>query len=225
MRKAPDMTLPAPERRAGDPARHPTTALPLALSLALASCAVGSPPPAPLRYDFGAAPPPAEATGAPAATGVKAVAPELALEIQPGPALDGTAMSYRLAYADPRQLRAYRDARWIAPPAELLQQRLRAALARDVTLLPAGEAAPRTLNLEVQDMVQVFDQPGHSVGVLRLRATLLQRNEAGVSILGQREGQWQAEAPTADAAGGALALQTASDAAARDLAQWVSGSR
>ena len=186
----------------------------LLLAGTLAGCAVWNPPPAPQRFDLGAVPAPADPLHVPAG-------PVLALDVQAGPALDGTAMSYRLTYADPLQLRAYRDARWTAPVVELLEQRLRAALASACTLLPAGEVAPRTLHLEVQEMSQAFDRPGHSVGLLRLRATLLQRADGPTMVLAQREGQWQAEAPTADAPGGAHALQLATDAAARDLAQWL----
>lgn len=130
-------------------------------------------------------------------------------------------MAYRLAYADPRQLRTYRDARWAAPPRELLEARLRSTLASACTLLPSGEAGTRTLHIEVLDMSQSFDRPEHSVGVLRLRATLMARQGAVMTVIAQHEARWQPEAPTADAAGGARALQEASDEAAADLLQWL----
>ncbi|MEP6790241.1 MAG: ABC-type transport auxiliary lipoprotein family protein, partial [Ramlibacter sp.] len=40
-------------------------------------------------------------------------------------ALDGSAVLYRLAYADVNQLHPYAQARWSAPPAQLVRQRLR----------------------------------------------------------------------------------------------------
>ena len=185
----------------------------------LTACTVGPTAPAPQRYDLG---PPLPSVPNASTTGPRQV---LALDLQTGPALDGTAMSFRLAYADERQLRAYRDARWAAPVGELLQQRLRAALAADFSLLPAGEVGTRTLVVEVLDMTQSFDRPDHSTGVLRLRATLLQRSSAGATITAQREGQWQADAPSADAAGGARAQQLAADTAAGELSRWISSLR
>ena len=199
--------------------------LALVAFLGLAGCALGPTVSASQLYDLG--PPPA--VTAPAAPTQPGAAPTnaspLAFELQAAPTLDGNAMAYRLAYSDPRQLRTYRDARWAASPGELLEARLRTALASASTLLPSGETGLRTLHVDLLDMSQSFDRPDHSTGVLRLRVTLLARGDAGVMVLAQREAQWQAEAPTADAAGGARALQQVCDAAAADLLQWLSTAR
>lgn len=186
----------------------------LVLPLLLAACALPEPAPAPQRYDFG--PPPVLAPA-----NATAQRPLLALQVQASPALDGTALLYRLAYADDRQLRAYRQARWSMSPAELLQQRLRAGLARDFLLAPVGEGAPRLLYLELEEFSQVYSSAERSTGLLRLRASLLQRTSAGQQLQAQREWQWQEAAPSADAGGGVRALGASTDAAVTELVRWL----
>lgn len=194
--------------------------LPVVLSaLLLGGCALPERAPAPLRYDFG---PPAAT--APAAA-VASALPVLALHVQASPALDSPAMLYRLAYADAQQLRAYTQSRWAMTPAELLQQRLREGLARHQAVAPAGEAAPRLLHVELEEFSQQFTAASDSHGLLRLRASLLQRTAAGEQLLAQRSFQLQQPAASADAAGGARALRAAADAVVADLVQWLQQQR
>ncbi|MCZ8294545.1 MAG: ABC-type transport auxiliary lipoprotein family protein [Hylemonella sp.] len=187
----------------------------LVLSAALLTACAGLPEraPAPLRYDFG----PAAAVSQPA-SGTR---PLLALRVQASPALDSPAMLYRLAYADAQQLRAYSQARWAMVPAELLQQRLRDGLGRQYVLPPAGDAAPRLLHIELEEFSQLFSSAEQSAGLLRLRASLLQRTGGGEQLLAQRELQLQQPAASADAAGGVRALGAATDAAVTELVQWL----
>lgn len=187
----------------------------LILSAALLTACAGLPEraPAPLRYDFG----PAAAASQPA-SGTR---PLLALRVQASPALDSPAMLYRLAYADAQQLRAYSQARWAMVPAELLQQRLRDGLGRQYVLPPAGDAAPRLLHIELEEFSQLFSSAEQSAGLLRLRASLLQRTGGGEQLLAQRELQLQQPAASADAAGGVRALGAATDAAITELVQWL----
>lgn len=187
----------------------------LLLSAALLSACAGLPEraPAPLRYDFG----PAAAVTQPA----PGTRPLLALRVQASPALDSPAMLYRLAYADAQQLRAYSQARWAMVPAELLQQRLREGLGRQYVLPPAGETAPRLLHIELEEFSQLFRSADQSAGLLRLRASLLQRTAGGEQLVAQRELQLQQPAASADAAGGVRALGAATDAAVTELVQWL----
>lgn len=206
-------TILTPRRLA---ARRRTGAVFLALlSVAvLTACALPERAPAPLRYDFG---PPAAAASE-AAAGAR---PLLALRLQASPALDTPAMLYRLGYADAQQLRAYGQSRWAMVPAELVQQRLREGLGRQYALLPAGEGAPRLLYIELEEFSQLFTAPAESSGLLRLRATVLQRTAGGEQLLAQRVLQVQRPAATPDAAGGVRALTAATDAAVAELAQWL----
>ena len=191
-------------------------AAPLVLSAAalLSGCAAPVRAPAPLLYDFG---PPVAAAPTPASN----ARPLLAVRVQASPALDTPAMLYRLGYADAQQLRAYTQSRWAMAPAELLQQRLRDGLGQRFALLPPGESAPRLLHIELDEFSQLFSAPADSSGLLRLRASVLQRTPRGTQQLAQRELQLQRPAPSADAAGGVRALSAATDAAVQELAQWL----
>jgi cholesterol transport system auxiliary component len=180
---------------------------------ALTACAVPTPPTAKTIYDFG----PVSRT-APAGN-TMATSPPLALaEIEASPALDSTAVQYRFAYANAQELRPYTLARWSMPPALLVQQRVRSALEAHGPVLTPGEASPAfTLKLELEEFSQLFEAPDRSRGVLKLRATLLK----GAALAAQRSFSASADAPTADVAGGALALSRATDQAATQLAEWV----
>ncbi len=193
----------------------------LTLLLALTGCALPSPPARQLVYDFGPgslSTPTAQPTG---------LAPLVVGELASAPALDSTALLYRLAYTDAQQLRPYALARWSMTPAQLLRQRLREHLGQQRALLNAGDvgmsgaAAPLTLRVELEEFSQLFETPDKSQGLLRLRATLVQASPSGEKGLAQRSVIVQRPAPTADAAGGVRALTAASDAAVQELAQWL----
>jgi len=190
----------------------------LAAVALLGGCALPSRTSAPQLYDLG---PPAAAVP-PAAATATAARPVLAVQVQAVAALQGTALYYRLAYADVRQLHAYSQSRWAAPPAELLAQRLRAGLAAQAALAPPSEeTAERLLDVELQEFGQVYTTPAASYALLRLRATLLQRTPQGLRLLAQRELVQQQPAARSDAAAGVQALDGAADAAVAELVRWV----
>jgi len=173
-------------------------------------------------YDFG--PGVLDAKDSPA--GQPAIAPAVALaDMDAAAALDTTAVLYRLAYADPQQPRAYAQARWSMPPAQLLRQRLRDRLGRSRAVLNAGEVPPvggrLLLRVELEEFSQVFDSPELSSGLVRLRATALQGSARGDQLLGQRSVTVRRPAPTADAGGGVRALTSATDAAIEEVEQWL----
>ncbi|MDB5871640.1 MAG: hypothetical protein JWQ07_1082, partial [Ramlibacter sp.] len=83
-----------------------------ALAAGLAGCSAL--PDKPVRatlYDFG---PNVPAAAAPVAA--PALAALVLADIEATGALDGSAILYRLGYADEHQLRPYANARWSAPP-------------------------------------------------------------------------------------------------------------
>ena len=201
----------------------------LALAAALGGCsAIPDKPVRATLYDFG----PGPAAGAPSAP---SVLPALVVaDVEVSSALDGTAVLYRLGYADDHQLRPYAQARWSAPPPQLIRQRLRQRLGRDRAVLDLGESAslarnggtaPRVLRLGLEEFSQLFESEGRSWGLLRLRATLLQNTPAGEQLLDQRTFVVRTPAPTADAPGGVRALAAATDAAAEEIAQWLQAVR
>ena len=129
------------------------------LVLLLGACAVPTPGTRAAVYDFG-----------PGALNVaskhgEARLPALLLEmVDVNPALDSTAMLYRLAYSDGQQLRPYALARWSMTPTQLLGQRLRETLGQRHTLLRPGDETlvagmpnrerPLTLRIELEEFSQ-----------------------------------------------------------------------
>lgn len=201
---------------------------PLALGLVLLAAGCGALPDKPARatlYDFG----PGMTT--PAAAPAAASLPTLALaEFESNSRLDGTQILYRLGYADANELRPYGQSRWSQPPAQLLRQRLRDALAARRMVLGPEESAtvargkgevPDTLRISLDEFSHYFDSASASVGLVRLRATLIRGTVGGDRVLGQRTFTVRSPAPSADAPGGVKALIAASDKASAELVQWV----
>jgi cholesterol transport system auxiliary component len=135
--------------------------------------------------------------------------------------MDGTAMYYRLAYRNAAVPRPYADSEWVMSPAALLTQRLRSSAAVQADggarAVNVQRAAVYTLHAELLEFEQIFDAPGRSHGVLRLRATL-----EGEGVWAERTFAVDRPAPAPDAAGGVTALTECSDELARLLAAWVS---
>lgn len=204
---------------------RPFIALAAVAALLLAGCAGPDRPQRLTQYDFG------PGAVAPQPANRMAMLPAVALaDVDAGGSLDGSAMLYRLAYADGNQLRPYAQARWTSPPAQLVRQRLREQMALRRPVLNMGEGpainrtggqAPLVLRLELEEFSQLFESPDQSSGVLRLRATAAENTPSGEKLLGQRAVVIQRPAPTPDAPGGVRALVAATDAAAEELSQWL----
>jgi cholesterol transport system auxiliary component len=203
----------------------------LIFSAALLLGACSALPDKPVRaalYDFGPGP-----LNTPATTR-QAPLPPLSLSdiTTAGGALDNQAVLYRLAYADAQQLRPYSQARWSMPPAQLVRQRLRESLSRNRPVFNAGEGPalnrsanqgvlPRTLHLELEEFSHIFDAPGSSAGLIRLRATLVENLPSGEKLLAQRSFIVRRPAPSTDAPGGVRALTAATDAAIEEISTWL----
>ena len=195
-----------------------------ALALALAGCsALPDKPVQQTMYDFG---PEAAAPGATAAARSALVLPE----VEVTGVLETTALLYRLNYDNPNKLRPYAYARWSAPPAQLLRQRLRDVLGRERPVLDASAASalsrrggmpPPVLRVELEEFTHLFESPTASQGVLRVRCTLLESTAGGERLVAQRSFSVQRPAASADASGGVRALAEASSAAAQDIAAWL----
>ncbi len=178
----------------------------------LSACATRVP--APALYDFG-----------PLTQGIKPPAlvrlPALKVaEVQSPAWMDGPLMFYRLGYANVQQAYPYAGSRWSMSPAQLLGQRLKTRIALEGgTVLAPGDGAQQlpTLRLDAEEFVQIFASPTASVGQLTVRASVFQ----GKQLIGQRQFEQQANAPSPDAAGGARALALATDAAISDILGWI----
>lgn len=190
------------------------------------------PPPRPVLYDFGPGTQPA--TADPSATVLPAIA--LADVEGVGNADTSTAVLYRLAYADARQRLPYQFARWSLPPAQLVEQGLRAQLGQRRPVLRTedglaaarrgstdglGGSQPDVLRVRLEEFSHLFNSETESVGLIRLRATLTEPTAAGEKLHGQRLFVVQQPARSLDAAGGTRALAEASAQVAQQLAQWL----
>ena len=186
-----------------------------ALSLSLLSaCSTPHAPATKTVYDFGLAP---SAVGAAPARAIPAAA-LLLTDVQAPMALNATAVQYRLSYDNEQALRSYALARWSMAPTQLVQQRLKLALNARGPVLAEGQGAPKhSLKIELEEFVQVFEQPQSSLGRISLHATLLN----GSQLVDQIRLRSTAVAPSNDAAGGVQALRQATDAAAQQLVTWL----
>jgi cholesterol transport system auxiliary component len=181
-------------------------------------------------YDFGPGPL-ASQSAQPAAA--QTPLPPVAIEeiTTSGGALDNMAVLYRLGYVDAQELRPYSQSRWSMPPAQLVRQRLRDTLSLKRPVFNAREGLalnrsqnpllPLQLRLELQEFSHYFSAPDASVGLVRLRATLVDVTAAGEKLMAQRIIVAQKSAPSADAPGGVRALTAATDAAIEELDQWL----
>ncbi|WP_048438451.1 ABC-type transport auxiliary lipoprotein family protein [Caenimonas sp. SL110] len=199
-----------------------------ASTVLLAGCATPDKPTRAVLYDFG------PGTTTPATTPAGSALPLVLGDIDASSALDGTSLNYRLGYADSNQLRPYAQARWSAPPPQLIRQRLREILGRDRPVLDLGESAalareggmmPRVLRIELEEFSHLFQSQTASVGLVRMRATLLENTPAGEKLLSQRRVIVNAPAPSADAAGGVRAMSDAVNSAGAEIAQWLAQQR
>lgn len=125
--------------------------------------------------------------------------------------LGGSAMEYRLLYADAARRLEYSESRWAAPPAELLKQSLEHRLA-------AGGGRCR-LRIDLDEFIQVFDSPQSSRVVVEGRVTLLMDQD----VLGERGFGLSPTAPAANAKGGVVAAAVAINTLGDDLATWLAG--
>jgi cholesterol transport system auxiliary component len=199
--------------------------------LVLSACsALPSKPTRATMYDFGPGPLAAQ-PAQPAA--VQTPLPPVAIEeiTTSGGALDNMAVLYRLGYVDAQELRPYSQSRWSMPPAQLVRQRLRDTLSLKRPVFNAREGLalnrsqnptpPVQLRLELQEFSHYFSAADASVGLVRLRATLVDMTAAGERLVAQRIIVAQKPATTADAPGGVRALTAATDAAIDELDQWL----
>jgi ABC-type uncharacterized transport system auxiliary subunit len=124
---------------------------------------------------------------------------------------------------DQGQPQGYTTYRWVAPPARLVTQRLvdRLSLQGAVLQQNIGGDIPQ-LRLNLQRFEQTFSLDGAtSQAQLTLQAVFMRGSE----VVGQRLINIRVPAATQDAPGGALALRTATDQAAEQVAQWLTSVR
>jgi cholesterol transport system auxiliary component len=176
----------------------------------LAACGVGpKPQPAVGTYDFGL---PSYATG----QGARKLALKSLgqIEVAAPRWLDSANLYYRLAYADAAQPRAYTQTKWVMPPANLVEARLKERAVAGGTVV--GASGP-LLKIEIDEFSQVFTAAQASKGVLRARATLV----GAPGSVKQKAFVFEEPATSADGPGGAAALSRASDSLVEAVLAWA----
>ena len=186
----------------------------LALVLACAGCSVAPNPASPAAsYDFGPAP-----AGMPEQRLRQAL---LVPDVSAPTWLDSPSIRYRLAYQDAARPESYSDSRWVMSPVALFTARLRGQLAASTTagiVQPGDGARPvYALRVEMDEFTQVFDAPGKSRAVVRVRASVLSNR----NLVAQHSFDVERAAQTGDAEGGVRALIGASDEVIGQLVAWV----
>jgi cholesterol transport system auxiliary component len=194
--------------------RHPSRLLvAAACALLFAGCASQKGQPT-TQFDFG--PATGQANAAPAA----AMGAIVVTDITGSSALDSERMIYRLSYADQMQARTYANSRWTANPLQLMTQRVKTRIgqagAKVLSETDASLGIP-LLRIDVDEFVQDFSSASQSAGQVAVRASVFQ----GHTLVDQRSFVRSSPASSADAAGGARALATSTDAVAADIVGWL----
>lgn len=187
----------------------------IAMSLSAAACSLGPPPAPPIAvYDFGIAAP-----ARPAAQ----VTTRLALDEVGAPSwLQSAAILYRFAYRD-GEVHPYSRARWAAPPAALIGQRVRQAFGETndlgVSAVVDGVVTDFVLRLDLESFTQVVESPSAARAIVRLRARLIATSERRLHA--QRIFEAEYPTPSVDAPGAVKALGAATDAVIVQLVEWA----
>jgi ABC-type uncharacterized transport system auxiliary subunit len=138
----------------------------------------------------------------------------VAIEVRAPLWFDSLGIDYRLQYVDAARLREYAKARWAAPPAQLIEQRLMHQLA----FSSAGQArAGCVLRLDISEFSQIFSGPASSAGVLRLRAKWLDQSRRPAA---EQDFNIEKIAISSDSRGGVRALTAAVEQLASELRAW-----
>ena len=161
-------------------------------------------------------------TPAPAQPAQSLPVPLLLAPIDAAPVYMGKDLLYRLSYAD-NQLHPYSNSRWSEPPITLLASVLRQAGGGNLLVLDQSPQLARcTLRIELATFEQVFTGAQNSHAELGLHFSLIQlRNQRE---LRSSELRFDVPAQTADARGGAMALEKASHQAASQIIEWLNHS-
>lgn len=198
---------------------RPAFWLALTAVLGLGGCfAGGMQQSAPARYDLFVAPP-AQTSANQAAAGRDSLLLRLAgIGIETPTWLDTTAMQYRLEYVEPGQRRAFAESRWVAPPAELLEQMMR----RNEMFGGRQDTEGCQLHLTLEEFIQAFAAPDSSRALIEIRATLRGKPSRGPTLLAQRNFR-QARAAGGDARSGVAAFALSARDLIAELERWLAG--
>ncbi len=134
--------------------------------------------------------------------------------------LDSNAMLYRLLYDNAQLLRPYAQHHWSMPPAQLFAQRFKskiAAAGATVVDVTDGVADLAILKIELDEFSQVFTSTTQSEARIILRVSLIKKNK----LIAQRYFALATASASADASGGAKAMQVTADNSISAILAWL----
>jgi len=148
--------------------------------------------------------------------------PLLLAPIDTAPVYMGKDLLYRLSYTD-NQLHPYSNSSWNEPPIAIFASNLRQAGGANLRILDQSHQLSRcALHIELISFEQVFTDAQNSHAELSLKFSLMQlRNHRE---LGSSKLRLDVPAQTADAHGGAMALEKAGHQAASQIVGWLNNS-
>ena len=175
----------------------------------LAGCLSQPRTPEPALYDLGMAP-----AGRPIVPSTNAEPSAVRIRTSARSWLDSTAMHYRLVYVDPMRILTYAYARWVAPPSELVGQRVRQRLTERG--IGAGLGSAHEIDIDLEEFVQLFETPTQSFGRVTADVRLLSGTSTKEATFTE-----QVAAQTPDAVGGVRALAAATDVVIGRIVDWM----
>lgn len=140
----------------------------------------------------------------------------IAIEVRAPLWFDAMGIEYRLAYIDITRLHEYAKARWVAPTAQLIQQKL----VQQLGFVPHGQSRVNcVLRIDITEFSQVFATPEASHAVVQGRMQWLDRSRARIA---ERDINLRSAAPSPDARGGVRALSASIEQLTVSIQQWES---
>ena len=134
--------------------------------------------------------------------------------------LDSNDMLYRLQYDNAQLLRAYAQHHWSMPPAQLFAQRLKSRItaAGGIVVGAAdGIADLPILKIELDEFSQIFTNAIQSEAKIALRASIIKKNK----LIAQQYFNLGTASTSADASGGAKAMQVTADRSISAILTWL----
>ena len=179
---------------------------------------------APWQTPYDITPPPHPAPLA-SSTGTTTTLPVLRLaRVSAAHWLKTDAYQYHLLYQEPQRLLAYRDARWIGTPPQMIASRLQHQLEdsgqwRAVLAGQSRGTATWLLQVSLTDFVVNFSGPEAGKALVAGTATLV--NTADYQVAAQHGFRFTEMLPRASAQGGAVAMAGASERFVSAVSGWA----
>jgi cholesterol transport system auxiliary component len=132
-------------------------------------------------------------------------------------------MWYRFTSQNAQELRAFAQSKWSMQPAQLVQQNTHRFLMQQGFLVVSSSDGIKDLpllKLNLDEFTQYFSSENTSSAVLHIRANLIHKQ----TLLTQKQFQIQIPSASADAAGGAQAMQLAQNQFMQELQVWLRSS-